>query len=34
MDNINDNNKLELQQEERIMSYLQGKMSNEEESAF
>ena len=34
MDNINDNNKLELQQEERIMSYLQGKLSNEEESAF
>lgn len=34
MDNINEINKQELQQEERIMSYLQGKMSNEEESAF
>ena len=29
MDNINEINKQEFQQEERIMSYLQGKMSNE-----
>ena len=34
MDNKNEINQMELQQEDRILSYLQGKMSQEEESAF
>jgi hypothetical protein len=34
MDNKNEINQVELQQEDRILSYLQGKMSQEEESAF
>ena len=34
MDNKNEINQVELQQEDRILSYLQGKMSPEEESAF
>ena len=34
MDNMKDINELELQHDDRIMSYLQGKMSNEEEKAF
>jgi len=34
MDNMKDINELELQQEERIMTFLQGKMSSEDEIAF
>ena len=34
MDNMKDINEVELQQEEIIMSFLQGKMSTEEEKAF
>jgi len=34
MDNKNEINQLELQEEDRILSYLQGKMTHEEESAF
>lgn len=34
MDNKNNINQMELQQEDRILSYLQGKMTQEEESAF
>ena len=34
MDNINEINNDELIQEERIMAFLQGKMSSDEESAF
>jgi hypothetical protein len=34
MDNMKDINELELQQEERIMTFLQGKMSSEDEMAF
>lgn len=34
MDNVKDINELELQQEERIMTFLQGKMSSEDEMAF
>ena len=34
MDNKNDINQMELQQEDRILFYLQGKMTQEEESAF
>lgn len=34
MDNKNNINQMELQQEDRILSYLQGKMTPEEESAF
>lgn len=34
MDNKNEINQLELQEEDRILSYLQGKMTHEEEPAF
>lgn len=34
MDNKNEINQMELQQEDKILSFLQGKMTQEEESAF
>ena len=34
MDNKNEINQLELQEEDRILSYLQGEMTHEEESSF